>query len=105
MESLGLPTGFSLRQPDPSAPNKQKKGEKKTFYCKICLIELNSQDTMMCHVRSTKHMKKELVLAEQKKQKVMNGEISRHKVDEPVHSVVPIPNPTSTRQKVRSSIE
>ena len=72
----------------------------KTFYSKICLIELNSQDTMMCHVRGTKHMRKELVLAEQKKQKFMNGEISRHKVDEPVESVVPIPNPPSTKQKV-----
>ena len=51
MESLGLPMGFYLRQPDPSASNKQKKGEKKTFYCKICLIELNSQDTMTSHMK------------------------------------------------------
>ena len=105
MESLGLPMGFYLRQPDPSASHKQKKGEKKTFYCKICLIELNSQDTMTSHVKGVKHMKKELALAEDKKQKYMNGEISKRDVDEPVQSVVPIPNPTSTRQKVRSSIE
>ena len=100
MESLGLPTGFSLRQPDPAAPNKQKKGEKKTFYCKICLIELNSQDTMTSHVKGVKHMKKELALAEDKKQKYMNGEISRHEVEEQVQSVVPIPNPPATKQKV-----
>ena len=100
MESLGLPTGFSLRQPDPTAPNKQKKGDKKTFYCKICLIELNSQDTMTSHVKGVKHMKKELALAEEKKQKYMNGEISRWEADEQVLSVVPIPNPPATKQKV-----
>ena len=48
MESLGLPTGFSLR---PEGTEKQKKGEKKTFYCQICLIELNSLDTMRSHVK------------------------------------------------------
>jgi len=100
MESLGLPTGFSLRQPDPTAPNKQKKGEKKTFYCKICLIELNSQDTMTSHVKGVKHMKKELALVEEKKQKYMNGEISKGEAEEQVLSVVPIPNPPATKQKV-----
>ena len=48
MESLGLPTGFSLRM---DGTEKQKKGEKKTFYCQICLIELNSLDTMRSHVK------------------------------------------------------
>ena len=100
MEALGLPTGFSLTRPDPAAPNKQKKGDKKTFYCKICLIELNSQDTMTSHVKGVKHMKKELALAEEKKQKYMNGEISRYEAEEQVLSVVPIPNPPATKQKV-----
>ena len=45
-------------------------------------------------------MKKELALAEDKKQKYMNGEISKREVDEPVQSVVPIPNPPATKQKV-----
>ena len=39
---------------DPLA-GKQKKGDKKTFYCKICLIELNSLDTMTSHVKVTHH--------------------------------------------------
>ena len=47
MEGLGLPTGFSLRM---GGNGKQKKGEKKTFYCQICLIELSSLDTMRSHV-------------------------------------------------------
>ena len=40
MESLGLPTGFSFSQATPAmgpVPEKQKKGDKKTFYCQICL--------------------------------------------------------------------
>ena len=48
MESLGLPTGFSLRM---DGQEKQRKGDKKTFYCQICLIELNSLDTMRSHVK------------------------------------------------------
>ena len=51
MESLGLPTGFSLRM---DGTEKQKKGEKKTFYCQICLIELNSLDTMRSHVKGVR---------------------------------------------------
>ena len=99
MESMGLPTGFSLRQPDPVAP-KQKKGDKKTFYCKICLIELNSLDTMTSHVKGVKHMKKELQLKEEKNQRYMNGEISKRELEEEVHNVVPIANPPATKQKV-----
>ena len=50
MESMGLPTGFSFNHA--AAPQeKQKKGDKKTFYCQICLIELNSLDTMKSHVQ------------------------------------------------------
>ena len=83
MESLGLPTGFSLRM---DGAEKQKKGEKKTFYCQICLIELNSLDTMRSHVKGVilhnikskgltishqvKHMKKELQLNAQKEDQI-----------------------------------
>jgi len=49
MDKLGLPTGFSFQQGG-GLPEKQKKGDKKTFYCEICLIELNSLDTMKSHV-------------------------------------------------------
>ena len=47
MERMGLPTGFSFGH---APPERQKKGEKKTFFCQICLIELNSLDTMKSHV-------------------------------------------------------
>ena len=49
MESMGLPTDFSFRLGSESTV-KQKKGDKKTFYCNICLKELNSLDTMNSHV-------------------------------------------------------
>ena len=51
METLGLPTGFSLRM---HGTEKQKKGEKKTFFCQICLIQLNSLDTMRSHIRGVR---------------------------------------------------
>ena len=71
MESLGLPTGFSFSQATPAmgpVPEKQKKGDKKTFYCQICLIELNSLDTMKSHVSGVKHMKKKLQLQQQREE-------------------------------------
>jgi len=96
MESMGLPTGFSLRM---DGNEKQKKGEKKTFYCQICLIELNSLDTMRSHVKGVKHMKKDLQLQAQKEEKIRKGEISRQEADRGPR-VIPIPNPESTKKKV-----
>ena len=72
MESMGLPTGFSFSQ---NQPERQRKGDKKTFYCEICLIELNSLDTMKSHVAGVKHMKKKLQLDERNKEKFRWGEI------------------------------
>ena len=46
MERMGLPTGFSFGH---TQPERQRKGDKKTFYCEICLIDLNSLDTMKSH--------------------------------------------------------
>ena len=83
MEHMGLPTGFSfghMEQVDP----RQTRGHKKTFYCQTCLIELNSEDTMLSHMKGVKHMKKQLALKEKlrnKGQTVMPLEI------------VPIKNP------------
>ena len=54
MEQMGLPTGFSMDM----NPQKQKKGAKKTFYCNICLVELNSEDTRRSHEQGVKHLKK-----------------------------------------------
>ena len=54
MESMGLPTGFSFRLGGSDSSVKQKKGDKKTFYCNICLIELNSLDTMNSHVNGVR---------------------------------------------------
>lgn len=47
--------GFSYGAPR----EKGKKGEKKTFYCDLCYIELNSEDTMLSHMQGMKHLKKE----------------------------------------------
>ena len=54
-DKLGLPTGFSFQQGG-GLPEKQKKGDKKTFYCEICLIELNSLDTMKSHVSGVSNL-------------------------------------------------
>ena len=61
MEKMGFPTGFT-RDYGPSASTKQKKGDKKTFYCDICLIELNSLDTMKSHVQGVSLTQKKFLL-------------------------------------------
>lgn len=35
-----------------------KKGERQSYYCDLCLVELNSDDTMMAHKQGQKHLKK-----------------------------------------------
>lgn len=85
MEDLGLPTGFRFG----ATPGRQDKTKKKTFYCQICLLELNSEDTMKSHVAGVKHMKKKQMLNLQKGE---NGEETP--------SVIPIPNPLPTKVKI-----
>ena len=48
---------------------KQRKGDKKTYWCEVCFIELNSLDTMKSHVSGVKHMKKKLQMAQQQEEK------------------------------------
>ena len=59
---------------------------------------------MTSHVKGVKHMKKELALQEERDRKLMNGEISRREAEAQILSVVPIPNPPATKQKVRFKI-
>ncbi len=44
---VGLPSGFRIG----AVPGRHDKAKKMTFYCQICLIELNSEDTMKSHVK------------------------------------------------------
>ena len=63
MESLGLPTGFSLSHGTPARDARlktKKKGSKMTWKCHTCLIELSSEDTMIQHLTGVKHMKKQI---------------------------------------------
>lgn len=65
MAAYGLPTSFSMNRNSPGASSiaesssNTRKGEKKTFYCELCLVELNSEDTMISHRNGMKHLKKE----------------------------------------------
>jgi len=62
--------------------HRQKKGEKKTYYCKICILELSSEDTMINHLNGVKHVKR---------QSEWEGEGP---------GIVQIPNPRPSRVKV-----
>ncbi len=68
MAKFGLPTEFSLRGGGAvikeEAPRKGEK--KKTFYCDVCEIELNSHDTMTSHVKGVRHTKKTLLHEEKR---------------------------------------
>ena len=61
MESLGLPTGFSFSHATTvREAGLTKKGDKKSYYCQTCLIDLNSEDTMKSHLTGKKHMMKQI---------------------------------------------
>ena len=68
----------------------------KTFYSKICLIELNSMDTMVRQVKEVKHMKKELQLKKDSLEEHERGDLRRA-------TVVPTANLSTTKQRVFSS--
>ena len=72
MESLGLPTGFSLSHGTPAKDARlktKKKGNKMTFECETCLIVLTSEDNMIQHLTGSKHMKKQIELSRQIEEK------------------------------------
>lgn len=96
MEKMGLPTGFTFGQ---TQPERQRKGDKKSFYCEICLVELNSLETMKSHVAGIKHMKKKLQLDQRKDEQLRRGEISEEQLKSGP-GVIPVPNPVSTKIKV-----
>ena len=73
MDQLGLPTGFSINMG--RRQEKAKKGEKRTYYCDICLITLNSEDTMQSPVKGVKHMKKQLQIQQERKKSFQRGPI------------------------------
>ena len=72
MESLGLPTGFSLSKATPvrdTGLKTKKKGGKKSYYCNTCMTDLNSEDTMTSHLTGVKHMKKQIQVNQQTEEK------------------------------------
>lgn len=90
MAELGLPTGFVFGSLDSDSHLRQKK-QKKTYYCDLCLLELNSEDTMKAHMAGQKHMKKNIAAQQQKIDQQSKVEIP---------SIRPILNPVAIRKKV-----
>jgi len=93
--TMGLPPGFSVGNVE-----KQRKGDKKTFYCEMCLVELSSLDTMKSHVSGAKHMKKQMALENERDQKVRSGMMTEEEARMSTPIVRPIPNPESTKKKI-----
>jgi len=94
-DTMGMPTGFSVGHVE-----KQRKGEKKTFYCEMCLVELSSLDTMKSHVSGVKHMKKQMALSNDREEKVRRGLMTEEEAIRSEPRVKPIPNPESTKKKI-----
>ena len=71
MENLGLPTGFSSSMPALSDTVREakviRKGEKKKYFCETCQLELNSEDTLVSHIKGTRHFKQTQALEERRK--------------------------------------
>ena len=56
---MGLPTEFSgLYSTSSMQLMPERKGEKKSYFCQACNIELNSVDTMNSHFNGIRHMKR-----------------------------------------------
>jgi len=93
--TMGLTPGFSVGNVE-----KQRKGDKKTFYCEMCLVELSSLDTMKSHVSGAKHMKKQMALENERDEKVRRGMMTEEEARMSTPTVRPIPNPESTKKKI-----
>jgi len=101
------PSGFSV-----GPVEKQKKGDKTTFYCELCLVELNSHETMRSHVRGAKHMRKKMALSEESENDVLMGRTTEEEAERLRPKVVVIPNlertkkvPTRLHEKVREAMD
>ena len=94
---------------DPSASagqyQLQRKGEKKTFQCGLCLIPLSSLETMLSHKQGAKHTKKVIAKQEEVREMFCRGEISRSTEVEELNRewIVPISNPPSLKIKVKAA--
>jgi len=67
-----------------------RKGQKETFYCEFCLIELNSRDTLLSHTKGQKHIRK----VEDHNERIRRGQYVEEK------QVRPIANPLPLQKKV-----
>ena len=56
MEPLGLPTGFQYGSKKQVASQHSRRF-KKSFYCLVCNVELNSEESMKSHMNGGKHLK------------------------------------------------
>ena len=56
MEALDLPTGFQFGSRKQVASQHSRKS-KKTFYCEVCNVELNGEETKKSHFKGGKHLK------------------------------------------------
>ena len=88
--SVAFPSGFA------------KKGEKHSYYCDLCLVELSSDETMIAHKRGQKHVKKQNLT---KKQCIEEGKIMASDTCYifPISAAKPAPKKIPIRLKVKMS--
>jgi len=80
----------------------QRKGEKKTFQCLLCLIPLSSLETMMSHKQGAKHTRKVIAKQEEVREMFYRQEISKETELEELNKewIMPVSNPQSLKMKV-----
>ena len=83
----------------------QRKGEKKTFQCLLCLIPLSSLETMMSHKQGAKHTRKVIAKQEEVREMFYRNEMSRSTGEEELNRewIVPVSNPQSLKMKVNAA--
>ena len=84
----------------------QRKGEKKTFQCMLCLIPLSSLETMMSHKQGAKHTRKVIAKQEEVREAFYRNNISRDEEEEELNKewILPVSNPESLKSKVSEAL-
>ena len=107
MAEWGLPTSFAMSKNSPAAAggigesSNTRKGEKKTFYCELCFVELNSEDTMVSHKKGMKHLKKE---AQERERRIKAENEAGAGMSQPERAIKLINNPRPVPKKVPVSL-
>ncbi len=96
MQMVGLPTQFggSMAIEFGGGGTSKKKSKRMDFYCDICHVELNSEETKNTHLQGAKHIKKKIAFEKRAAEENQNG-LAAVKLESTIRAL-----PTNNSKKV-----